>query len=380
MRILAHVHGYPPVHGAGAEYALHGVLKWLVSRGHRVTVVCPSRCEDGERDGVKVQLLTGGVGQLKALYAAADVAITHLDLTSQVMSMARAYRKPVVHYVHNSIQLDHHKVKPNGGVPQLAMFNSYWLRDEATWAGDSVVVWPPVNEADYKVQGSGHEVVLANLNKNKGADTFWSVAKQMPRRNFLGVKGAYEQQIVPYPQPKNAEVIPNQRDMRTVYERARAVLMPSAYESWGRVAMEAAVSGIPTICHPTPGLCECMGDAAIYVHRDDVDGYVRELRRLSDARAYRTASRAARKQFESYRALMDEQLGTLERALLRLLEAAQPEVAVLPPEAYFNGAHEYLVAKGFRFFGRAYRPGDVATGLPDNIANAFQRRGMVERI
>ncbi|WP_262928542.1 glycosyltransferase family 4 protein [Streptomyces sp. CBMA152] len=46
-----------------------------------------------------------------------------------------------------------------------------------------------------------------------------------------------------------------------VYSRSRVILMPSLYESWGRVAVEAFASGIPVIAHTTPGLVESMGEA-----------------------------------------------------------------------------------------------------------------------
>jgi len=46
---------------------------------------------------------------------------------------------------------------------------------------------------------------------------------------------------------------PNVHDMREVYGRARIILMPSLYESYGRVAVEALATGIPSIVAPTLG-------------------------------------------------------------------------------------------------------------------------------
>ncbi|MFI1769152.1 glycosyltransferase family 4 protein [Streptomyces sp. NPDC020800] len=58
-----------------------------------------------------------------------------------------------------------------------------------------------------------------------------------------------------------------------VYSRSRVMLMPSLYESWGRVAVEAFASGIPVIAHPTPGLVESLGEAGIFAYRDDLNAW-----------------------------------------------------------------------------------------------------------
>ena len=48
-------------------------------------------------------------------------------------------------------------------------------------------------------------------------------------------------------------------------------------------AVEAAASGIPTIAHPTPGLQEALGDAGVFVDRDDIDGWETALKELLGA-------------------------------------------------------------------------------------------------
>jgi glycosyltransferase involved in cell wall biosynthesis len=68
--------------------------------------------------------------------------------------------------------------------------------------------------------------------------------------------------------------------------------MPSNYETYGMVAREAGVSGIPVICTPTDGLKENLGEAGIYVDYRDIDGYEKAIRELYDPKAYTSASKA----------------------------------------------------------------------------------------
>jgi glycosyltransferase involved in cell wall biosynthesis len=58
-------------------------------------------------------------------------------------------------------------------------------------------------------------------------------------------------------------------DMREVYGRCRVLLAPSRWiESWGRVASEAQISGIPVIAARRGGLPEAVGPGGILVDPD----------------------------------------------------------------------------------------------------------------
>jgi len=51
--------------------------------------------------------------------------------------------------------------------------------------------------------------------------------------------------------------------MRAAYGRSRLLLAPSRWvESWGRVASEAQISGLPVIATKSGGLPEAVGRAA----------------------------------------------------------------------------------------------------------------------
>src|SRR5690606_3845325 len=169
-----------------------------------------------------------------------------------------------------------------------------WLDAVKAPRPDSVVIRPPVLTEDYAT-GHGDHVTLINLFPPKGSGTFWALAERMPDVRFLAVTGGYgEQDVRDLP---NGEVLPNTpgHQMREkVYARTKIPLMPSAYESRGRVGVEAMASGIPAIAHPTPGLRESLGTAGVFVDRDDVDGWEKQIRRLLTPRAFGAASKRAK--------------------------------------------------------------------------------------
>lgn len=252
MRVLAHIHRYPPLHNAGAEWALHHTLRYLLSRGHEVRVLSRDHAT-AEFEGVAVTARPNA-RTLDVWYRWADVVLTHLDVTATAVQHSIRHRKPLVHLVHNHRQLAHHRVTPQTSA--LAVFNSRWLRDEVAWPGPSMVLHPPV-PPDYYAGPTGDRVLVSNLTPAKGARLVWEVARRTPDIPYLAVRGAYGWQAET-PDLPNVEVVEPTPGLGPHLDRARLVLMPSAYESWGRVALEAACRGIPTVASRAAGLVESL--------------------------------------------------------------------------------------------------------------------------
>ena len=301
MRLLAMLHAYPPHHNAGAEWMVHTLLRAAVERGHEVDVVLSNPAPGGSYvlDGVRVHPFRTKSDPFE--YAEdATAIVTHLESTQRASTIGKMRGVPVAHVLHNTF--DQTKSWLRKGPCNLAVYNSEWMRaDYEAWLDavkaprpDSVVIRPPVLVGDYAT-GHGDHVTLINLFPPKGSGTFWALAERMPDVRFLAVTGGYgEQDVRDLP---NVEVLPNTpgHQMREkVYARTKILLMPSAYESWGRVGVEAMASGIPVIAHPTPGLRESLGTAGVFVDRDDVDGWEKQIRRLLTPRAFGAASKRAK--------------------------------------------------------------------------------------
>lgn len=284
MKIVAVVPRYPPDSPVGSWISTHELLVAAAAAGHDVEVV---RYLDGRRKPYELDGLTvhGGMGIIQEHVHRADLVVSHLGDNQRAHRAAAERGIPSVRMVHgHGVPLDRLK----GAA--LVVWNSEATASTVAWDGPSIVVRPPVNLDRYRCL-PGDAVTLVNLTVDKGVRTFWRLAERFPERPFLGVRGGYGQQIEP--RARNVEVVGPVRDMRDVYGATRVLLMPSAHETWGRCGIEAMVSGIPVIAHPTPGLIESLGPAGIFVDRDDLDGWAAHLEVLDDPDQYAVASQLA---------------------------------------------------------------------------------------
>ncbi|GAA0632199.1 glycosyltransferase family 4 protein [Kutzneria viridogrisea] len=307
MRVLAMLHLYTPHHNAGAEMMTHALLRALVDSGHEVDVLL-SRDHHQITDpythqGVRVFPHQDN-GDPFAWFAdparRPHLVVTHLENTERASILGAQYGVPVVHLAHNTFDDTKWALARQ---PALVVVNSEWMAEDFTawWLYEHgatpmppmLTVHPPVRAEEYATK-PGSRVTLINLCLDKGADIFYALAKRFPDRQFLGVAGAYgTQHRLDLPNVEFLDHVPGNEMRDRVYARTKVLLMPSVYESWGRVGIEAACSGIPTIAHPTAGLRESLGDSGTFADRDDIDAWETHLARLLTPRGWSAASRRA---------------------------------------------------------------------------------------
>lgn len=315
---VAYVHAYVPTHMAGAETTLHDSLKALVDAGWtaevRLSKPQPPLDTPYEIDGVQVYPFVHRRDIVPAI-ATADLAISHLESTERTVLLARQLGVPVAQMVHNEMWqtagymglgcdyavYNTHWVRESilnqmaGGVSLIASAKGVSARASVPMDGPETVLHPLVDAAKYRRDRGPHDcVTLINLWENKGPAIFYELAAQFPGHKFLGVMGGYgEQDLRSLP---NVEIIPNTPDIADkVYSRTKVLLMPSKYESFGRVAVEAAASGIPTIANPTPGLQEALGIGGQFADLGNYQDWRWTLQRLlTDRDCYNDAQWYAR--------------------------------------------------------------------------------------
>lgn len=288
-RVLAVVHGWMPYLAAGSERMLQHMLDSLPRDEFEIAVLSLGFGDDRYRqvpyDYEGLTIYSGYEAPI-----APDIIVTHHGPSSRVVQgLAQDFPEArVVAVFHN----DRYDIDDILGLnAEINVFNTQWVKESLEHPG--MVIHPPLEFERHLVEETGSAVTLVNLQDNKGVGVFYALAERMPDVRFLGVEGTHGQQI--FRKLPNVELFPVTQDMREVWRKSRIVLMPSAYESYGMVAAEAQVNGIPVIANPTPGLTECLGHAGIFIPRENVDDYERTIRLLlEDHKHYQERSDMAR--------------------------------------------------------------------------------------
>lgn len=275
-------------------------LEALAHAGHEVTVYADLVTETYERHGVRVNPRS----TFNKNKRTADLIYSHPDLGSIGYVVSQMHRLPYVAVVHNTGELNrwhlgHHK-------PTLTIWNSESTRSELGGEG-GLVVRSRIRVKDHAVKTEGNSFTIINCTKDKGIDTFNALTKAHPEFPALAVRGGYGLQETPIPPSRKASPhtptsqvsvvgpVPHADMGKAVWSKTKVLLMPSKFESWGRAGVEALCSGIPVIAHPTHGLRESLGDAGIFVDRDDIEGWSLELKQLmTDPTYYASASKRAK--------------------------------------------------------------------------------------
>jgi len=300
-RVLCINASYVPFVNAGSEICTHVINKHLMKKPYKwdVFVAAPGYPRR-TYDGIRCFDLYDTKTFLEVLNST-DILFSHAyHLVPQFHYISKRTGIPFVGWAHTDIYVS--QVEKSGVLKkqldrEFTVFNSKSLMDECKAPLTNAKVFIPiVDYRDYIIeekQRTKKYVVLSNVNPNKGGHLFIQLAKALPDIEFLGVQGGYGKQLLTS-EVSNLRYVPHTNRIKDIYKDAWIVIMPSDKETWGRTAVEAMSSGIPVIANPTPGLRECCGDAAIYVKRDDLEGWIDTIRRLRDDRKYyNTRSKAA---------------------------------------------------------------------------------------
>lgn len=307
MRVAAFLMSYPPERMVGAELMSAEFLEALVDAGHEVTVYADLVTEAFDRNGVHIKPRS----TFDKMKRTADLIYSHPDLGSIGYIVAGLHRIPYVAVVHNTGDLNRWHLSHH--TPTLTIWNSESTRT-ALGGDGGIVVRSRLKVKDHAVKKTGDAVTLINCIKAKGIDTFVAVATATPYP-MLAVRGGYGLQAIPQPLPQTMTAlgpVPHALMGKEVWSKTKILLMPSQEESWGRAGVEALCSGIPVIAHPTEGLKESLGDAGIFIDRDDHKQWVKVVDDLmTHPTKYAAASKKAKARAKELEARSAEDLSVL---------------------------------------------------------------------
>ena len=268
----------------------------------------------------------------------------HSPALPEVRKINRRYNRPIIatcHYDGNYPEI----IRNNPGrkvswVEMLMFVNSVMEKNYRK----SIVPWPPniirtatvrpiLHESKIAITEpfSGEYITLVNANQNKGVTQFVAIADAMPDQKFLGVTayyGGYADRTQPPPTPIHGNItwVPFDDDVRNILKKTRILLMPSYYESFGRIGVEAMYNGIPVIYakpdprpkHPngsSEGLHGWISPVGIPCDRDNIQQWVEAITSLNDEQAY------AEKSEQSKVHVKEMNLFTEARRIAEMVEA-----------------------------------------------------------
>lgn len=300
----------------GAYFHDIAIAKELQRRGHGVHFVTIKRASQpirGVYRGIPWTFYTNAENELKG---ASVWSSPHYPFLKFVRKLNERFEKPLVVTMHFGENLE--SIVPYAREGKWAEF--LWIVSrhltEATRARitisptfKTVETTRPImleNEIKMHERGTfptGEYITLINANLMKGLGLFIECAVKFPHRKFLGVRPYYNGVKVPENIP-NIKWIDIQDDVRNILKDTRILLVPSLYESWGRVAFEAMYNGIPVLhTKPMPtdspyarpsgsteGMCEWIGNSQFMLDYGELTSWFDAIEKLDDPGIYKEYS------------------------------------------------------------------------------------------
>lgn len=291
-------------HNGGAETTLHDFMRRLRLEKHKTRALLGKPCPDGSAsyvlDGVMVQAFASKQDP-EYIIPTVDAVVSHLGQAGRASIIARRAGKPAIQLIHNDQE---YCITYAEKYADLAILNTNWVKPKYSNVRQTVVLHPMVDPSRYSIDSSREYITIVNLtvgqtnrlSYDKGAHTFYELARRFPHEKFLGVKGGYGDQYVPDNLPKNVTIMEHNDSPLDIYRKSKVVLVPSKYESYGRVPLEAACSAIPSVVTETDGLRESMGYSARFCQFGNYDEWEAGLQDVLDHYddfSYLAAKRAA---------------------------------------------------------------------------------------
>ena len=320
MRVLIFANKMPDLCGA----FLHDIDLAIefVKRGHQVTFLTIKIPKEGFNGGTyRGFRFLHYTAATTFLDSSSIWVCPHSPILPEVRRINnRGYNRPIVATCH--FDGNYTSITGNSGtkwVEMLLFINSVmgpnYRSRISPWPSQIIqtaVIRPIMHEEKIRITEpfQGEYITLVNANENKGVYQFLELAKRMPDRKFLGILPYYGNIRIPTNHPQNIKWLPFDDDIRNVLKQTRILLVPSYYESFGRIAVEAMINGIPVLySKPNPnsvysggsteGLQAWIGDAAIACNREIPEEWIQAIQSLDNTETYDELSQKSKSHIQS---------------------------------------------------------------------------------
>jgi glycosyltransferase involved in cell wall biosynthesis len=273
---------------SGTELATFYLSRSLIERGHRVAIAASSNRPEFDVDQrVKCDHDCGfPVYRARRFEDAAARSISEFRPDAVVCQEPRSWIGSDTFGGFKGIAIVLYQHSTHDGftvVPAPIRDRAAYLANSAPTAAflktahgiDSVIV-PPVFGIDRfaGLERHGNNVLFVSIQLRKGADIAMEIARERPNVSFVFVESWTENpnetaQLRLAASLPNVKLLPNQPDLRSVFQTTRLLLMPSrSHEGWGRTATEAQLCGIPVLGSSRGQLGSTIGPGGIALDPD----------------------------------------------------------------------------------------------------------------
>lgn len=159
---------------------------------------------------------------------------------------------------------------------------------------DSFVVYPAVEINKVKTKSKKQEyITFISPDRVKGLDIVLELADRLPKKKFLVLGYTTQDVMEELKKRKNITYIFRVKDIRSVYQKTKILIVPSLWqEGFGMVVVEANSNGIPCIVSNKGGLPEALGNGGIVIEQPkNIEVWIEAIESLDNKKLYNKISK-----------------------------------------------------------------------------------------
>lgn len=216
-----------------------------------------------------------------------DVILTQVDRVEEVILLAKKHDIPVIFIIQDLEPYNLARIEAaNSYAKSSIVFISKAVESRYSLhcKGPTTVCYHPLEKRPIHVNKKvGEYITMVNPVSIKGSKMLYNIALALPHEKFLAVINWSnpKREGIDFSELRNVTVVGRTDNMDAVYRKTKLLIVPSFWEeAFGRVVIEAASYGIPSIASDSGGLREAVGDGGIMIRNFlDTEKWIKAITR-----------------------------------------------------------------------------------------------------